>query len=317
VSEVVRSRRPRTGNLVFIGFMGAGKTSAARSVAAELGVRAIDADAAIERHLGATIEDWFARHGEQAFRETEEQVVCDLLEAGDAVISLGGGAVLSERVREALAGHTVVHLDVDPDAAWQRAGGRRPLARDRRRFDELHASRAPLYEALADAIVPHADREAVRAAIPAIRALAQAPEGTKLVWAKCASGAYPVYAGAGLLQSGFWPVPGARFCVTDEHVGERYAGALGTLAHVVTVPPGEAQKSMATAERVLRELTRAGLDHDGHVVAPVPRSTSAACGSCRRRRRWSRRSTRRTAARPASTSPRARTTPARTTSRAP
>jgi shikimate kinase/3-dehydroquinate synthase len=264
----VRNTSPGVGNLVFIGFMGAGKTSAARSVAAELGVRAIDADAAIERHLGASIEDWFSRHGERAFRETEEDVVCELLDgAEDAVISLGGGAVLSERVQEALGGHTVVHLDVEPDAAWQRAGGRRPLARDRRRFDELHASRAPLYEALADAVVPHADREAVRAAIPAIRSLAEAPRDTKLVWAKSASGAYPVYAGPGLLGSGFWPVAGSRFCVTDENVGERYAAGLGEVAHVVTVPPGETQKSMATAELVLRELARAGLDHDGHVVA--------------------------------------------------
>ena len=70
MSRAARSRSPQIGNLVFIGFMGAGKTSAARSVAAELGVRAIDADAAIERHLGASIEDWFARHGEQAFRQT-------------------------------------------------------------------------------------------------------------------------------------------------------------------------------------------------------------------------------------------------------
>ncbi|HEX8102976.1 MAG TPA: shikimate kinase, partial [Solirubrobacteraceae bacterium] len=133
--------------------MGAGKTSAARAVAADLGVRPIDADAAIEARLGTTIEDWFARHGERAFRDTEEEVVCELLDraADDAVVSLGGGAVLSDRVRERLRDHTVVHLDVAPGVAWQRAGGRRPLARDRRRFEELHAARAPLYAELADA----------------------------------------------------------------------------------------------------------------------------------------------------------------------
>jgi shikimate kinase / 3-dehydroquinate synthase len=267
--EAARVTARRASSLVFIGFMGAGKTSAARSVAAELGVRAVDADAAIEAHLGSSIEDWFARHGEPAFRETEEQVVVDLLNgaADHSVVSLGGGAVLSERVREALQGHTVIHLDVEPDTAWQRAGGRRPLARDRRRFDELHATRAPLYEAVADAVVPHADREAVRAALPAVRALADAPPQTKLVWARSASGSYPVYLGPRLIGSGFWPVEGARFCVTDEHVGPRYAGRVGGLAHTVTIPAGEQHKTLTTVERVLRELTRAGLDHDGHVVA--------------------------------------------------
>ena len=84
--------------------------------------------------------------------QTEEEVVLDLLARPDGqhpVIALGGGAVTSERVQSALERHTVVLLDVDPDSAWQRAGGRRPLARDRRRFDELHAARAPLYERLA------------------------------------------------------------------------------------------------------------------------------------------------------------------------
>ncbi len=248
--------------------MGAGKTSAARSVAAELGVRAVDADAAIERRLGASIEEWFSHHGERAFRDVEEEVVCELLAAReDAVLSLGGGAVLSERVRDALAPHTVVHLDVEPDTAWQRAGGRRPLARDRRRFDELHAARAPLYEALADAVVPHADREAVRAAMPAVRALARAPEGTKLVWARSASGSYPVFAGEGLLGSGFWPVEGARYLVSDQIVGRRYAARLPRVEAELRVEPGEGAKTLASAEFVLRGLAEAGLDHDGVVVA--------------------------------------------------
>ena len=59
------------------------------------------------------------------------------------VVALGGGATGSERVREALRGHTVVHLEVEPEEAWRRATGKgRPLARDRGRFDQLHADRA-------------------------------------------------------------------------------------------------------------------------------------------------------------------------------
>ena len=138
------------------------------------------------------------------------------------VLSLGGGAVGSERVREALARHTVVLLDVDAETAWQRCRNGRPLARDRDRFDALHAERAPLYAGLADAILPADRRDEVRQALPAIRALAEAPAGTKLLWA----GEYPVFVGEGLLGSGMWPQPGRRFLVTDATVGARYADLL-------------------------------------------------------------------------------------------
>ena len=123
---------PQLGAIVLVGFMGAGKSTGARSLAAELGGQALDSDREIEAHLGEPIESYFDRHGEEAFREQEESVVCELLAREDApVIALGGGAVQSERVREALTRHTVVHLEIDPDDAWRRASGKgRPLARD-------------------------------------------------------------------------------------------------------------------------------------------------------------------------------------------
>src|SRR3954467_3804063 len=99
------------GALVFIGFMGAGKTSAARTVAAELGTEALDSDRELERELGEPLEGYFDREGEGSFRMREEEVVLRLLGREDArVIALGGGSLGSARVREALAGHTVVHL---------------------------------------------------------------------------------------------------------------------------------------------------------------------------------------------------------------
>ena len=80
--------------LVFIGFMGAGKTSAARAAAAALGARAVDSDHVLEERLGARIEDYFASHGERAFREAEEEAVAALLEDPPSpVLSLGGGAI--------------------------------------------------------------------------------------------------------------------------------------------------------------------------------------------------------------------------------
>ena len=111
----------RSGALVLIGFMGAGKTSAARSLAAHLDVQPLDSDHELERALGESVESFFDREGEHAFRAREEEVVSRLLARDDArVVALGGGAIGSARVREALRGHTVVHLEVDPEDAWRR-----------------------------------------------------------------------------------------------------------------------------------------------------------------------------------------------------
>src|SRR5919204_276119 len=76
------------------------------------------------------------------------------------------------------------------------------------------------------------------AARAAAAALGAAPRGTKLLWATTASGDYPVHVGEGLLASGFWPVAGRRFLVTDETVGALYAAALGPVAAEVRIPPG-------------------------------------------------------------------------------
>ena len=67
-------------------------------------------------------------------------------------------------------------LDVDEPTAWRRAGGkRRPLARDRERFAALHAERAPVYEALADAVLPDGGPETVRRAAGALRRIRAPP----------------------------------------------------------------------------------------------------------------------------------------------
>src|SRR5688500_18846210 len=253
--------------LVFIGFMGAGKTSAARAAASAVGGRAVDSDHALEQRLGMTIPEYFEAHGEPAFRAVEEEVVCGLLERPPApVLSLGGGAAGSARVRELLERHSVVLLDVDVDTAWRRAGNkRRPLARDRDRFVALFEQRMPLYESLADAVLLDSAREEVRRASGALRGLAGAPAGTKLLWAAAASGSYPVYMGEGRVGSGFWPVPGRRFVITDEQVGSLYR--LPDAAAELRIPAGEEHKTLATVERLLRGLAAAGMDHDDHLAA--------------------------------------------------
>jgi shikimate kinase/3-dehydroquinate synthase len=258
---------PRDRALVFVGFMGCGKSSAARTVAAELGVHPLDSDRELEEQLGEPIESFFDREGEAAFREREEELVLRLLARADGgVVALGGGSLVSDRVREALGPHTVVHLEVDPDDAWRRSSGKgRPLARDRGRFDQLHRDRLGLYESVADAVLPPAGRERVRDALPAVLALSHAPAGTRLVWAAAPSGDYPVFVGQGLIASGFFfPGDGRRFVVTDEQVERHHR--LEAEERIVVLP-GEEHKTVHSAEFVLRRLAQAGAERRDLVVA--------------------------------------------------
>jgi shikimate kinase/3-dehydroquinate synthase len=252
--------------LVFIGFMAAGKSTAALEAAAGMGETAADTDALLEREFGETIQAYFEREGEAAFRAAEERLVTALLERADGgVIALGGGAVTSPRTREALRRHTVVLVDVDLETAWERACGEgRPLARERDAFARLYAERASLYEDLAGAIVPGVgDPRLVRGALDALHAV---PDGLTLLWATTASADYPVWVGAGAASKAPWPHAGRRFVVTDETVARLHGGLAGDAASTIAIPPGEQHKTLATAERVWHALVEAGATRADHVV---------------------------------------------------
>lgn len=257
--------------LVVIGFMGSGKSTAARAAADALGCRAVDVDEELEQAFGKSIERVFDEEGEGVFRAKEEELTLQTLARRDAqVVALGGGATGSARVREALVGgeRLVVWMDVEPGVAWQRAHGLgRPLARDRQRFELLYAEREPVYAALADATVPAHRAAQMREVLDALAGL---PDSAKLLWAAGASGDHPAYIGPGLLTTArFWPstVSGRRFLVTDEQVARQYGGSISPLAGRLEVPPGEVSKSVAQAEVVWRALAQAGMTRGDIVVA--------------------------------------------------
>jgi shikimate kinase / 3-dehydroquinate synthase len=253
--------------LVFIGFMAAGKSTAALEAAAAMGETAADSDALLEAELGETIQAYFEREGESAFRAAEERLVGALLDRADGgVIALGGGAVTSARVRDALRRHIVVLVDVDLETAWARACGEgRPLAREHAAFAALFTARAAVYEDLARAIVPGVgDPHMVRGAVEALRAV---PDGLTLLWATTASRDYPVWVGADAARRAPWPAPGRRFLVTDETVAGLHGDLAGETAAHVAIPPGEEHKTLATAERVWTALVEAGATRGDHVVA--------------------------------------------------
>ena len=243
--------------LIFAGFMGAGKSTAARHAAEALGVEAIDVDRVFEERHGP-IEAFFDTRGEGEFRRLEEALVLEALDRG-GVVALGGGAIESQRVREALRAHTVVLLEIDAATAWHRArGAGRPLARDHAVFEERYRTRVALYDEVADVVLPLGEKAQVLEALPAIQAL---PEGARMAWAATAGGAYPVAVGRGVraMATG---APGRPFIVTDTEVAARWGPD-----EAIVVGAGERFKTLASAEQVWRELAARGATRGDHLFA--------------------------------------------------
>jgi shikimate kinase len=136
-----------------VGFMGAGKTTVGRALAARLGWRFDDLDDLIEAREGRSVEQIFRLHGEPAFRDLERRVVRETLTAtGSAsrVLALGGGAFLEEQVRETLreADIPAVFLDASVEELFSRSEQPevvRPLRQDREHFRRLYEERRPAY----------------------------------------------------------------------------------------------------------------------------------------------------------------------------
>jgi shikimate kinase len=116
--------------LVFVGLMGAGKTSIGRKLAQKLDLPFADADTAIEEAAGMTIPEIFARDGEAYFRDGERRVIGRLLREGPQVLATGGGAFMNPETRAAiLEGHVSIWLKAELDTLMNRVRRRsnRPL----------------------------------------------------------------------------------------------------------------------------------------------------------------------------------------------
>jgi shikimate kinase len=143
-------------NLVFVGPMGAGKSSLGRRVAQRLGLEFVDADRRLEEQAGASIALLFEMEGEAGFRAREEALLDELLQQRGLAIATGGGAVLSAATRERLRARAfVVQVQVGVEqqlARLQRDTARPLLAQGDRRetLQRLAAIRDPLYAEVAD-----------------------------------------------------------------------------------------------------------------------------------------------------------------------
>jgi shikimate kinase len=139
-------------NIFLVGFMGAGKTTVGRILAAKLGYRYCDSDKVIETKAGKSVSDIFSALGESHFRELESETLESLSGKIKQVIATGGGAVMRDRNWDAMKkGGVTIYLSAPFDALWDRVKHSkiRPLLNVDNPIEasrELLLKRAPFYE---------------------------------------------------------------------------------------------------------------------------------------------------------------------------
>ena len=150
--------------VVLVGLMGAGKSCVGRRLAARLGLDFIDSDVEFEAAAGCTIAEYFARHGENAFRDGERRVIARLMEGKPCILATGGGAFIDTDTRARIQQQAVsVWIRADLDLLVKRTSGRdhRPLLKTgdpREILAKLIESRYPIYSQ-ADIIVDSTDEQ--------------------------------------------------------------------------------------------------------------------------------------------------------------
>lgn len=146
-------------NIVLIGFMGTGKTTVANALKRRFGMEIIEMDQIIAEREGMTIPEIFEKHGEAYFRDAETDLLIELQERKNVIISCGGGTPLREKnVAEMKKNGRVVLLTATPETVFNRVKDShdRPLIEQNKNvgfIEEMMEQRRPKYEAAADIII--------------------------------------------------------------------------------------------------------------------------------------------------------------------
>jgi 3-dehydroquinate synthase len=263
-------------DLILTGFMGTGKTTAAKRIAEAYGLHFVDTDDEVERRAGRTITQIFQQEGEEAFRAVEAGVLSDVLPAGcGRVIAVGGGALLRPEARALLSDdQVVICLTCEPREAMARAGGGdRPLLEegDLAAVEALLESRRPVYD-----LYPQVNTGGAADVTSAIAALAHASE-TATIDLQQERRSLLLF-GRGLLARlpdlmSEHGLDGGVIVVSDETVRALpfAARALWELAQTrtvyeVTIPPGEESKRLETLETLYRVCLEHRLDRSAIVL---------------------------------------------------
>lgn len=144
--------------VVLVGLMGAGKSTVGKRLANHINVDFYDSDLEIEKAADLTIPEIFERFGEKYFRDGEQRVVSRLLNSDPCIVATGGGAFISDEIREMINEKGfAVWINADLETLWGRVEGKpgRPLLERpdaKKVLENLLNTRYPIY-ALSDHVV--------------------------------------------------------------------------------------------------------------------------------------------------------------------
>ena len=158
-SKKIQARKLFDYNIVLIGFMGAGKTTISNYLSTLFAMEIIEMDEIIAKREGMSIPDIFEVHGEEYFRDAETNLLIEMQQKTNHVISCGGGVPLRERnVAEMKKNGKVVLLTASPETIFDRVKDDhgRPVIENNKNIPfiaDLMEKRRAKYEAAADIII--------------------------------------------------------------------------------------------------------------------------------------------------------------------
>jgi 3-dehydroquinate synthase len=259
-------------SIILTGFMGTGKSTIGRSLAARLNRPFVDTDDLIEQRAARSIPAIFAEDGEPAFRAWEAKIARELAESNDLVVATGGGFFTNpDNVAHLRPNTTILCLSAEPDAIYQRIKGdaNRPLlsvANPAQRIAELLAARSSVYNQFTQidttGKTPAQIVEEIMTLLELFRPIT-VPHPT---------GSYQIHVGNGTIHS-LHEIIDAKTTVaiiSDANVAPLYAAQVARQfeqAHLFTVPAGEQFKTLATVNNLYAQLLDAGLDRKSVIIA--------------------------------------------------
>ena len=276
-------------NIILTGFMGTGKTTIGRLLAARLERPFVDMDDQLQAHFGKPIREVFAQEGEGVFRTAEAQLCAQLSEQSGLVISTGGGALVSAENRAILGKSGVLLcLTANVDEILRRVAstGERPLLNvaesdQRQRIRSLLQSRRSAYGAIPHQIdtTGQTPDALVDQILETLQGDAEVADMSRLT-VRGPEGSYHICIGEGILQQagrllasrGLRPGPAAivsNAMIAPQH-GETLAASLRSAGYEPTlclVPEGEQHKTLATVASLYDQFLAAGLDRRSPIIA--------------------------------------------------